>query len=35
MADQDVFDTRGDDMMEEMEHKNGKICDDSDSSCGK
>ena len=29
-----VVDTMGDDMLDEMEWKNGKIYDDSDSSCG-
>ena len=34
MPDEVVVDTVGDDMMESMEWKNGKICDDSDSRCG-
>ena len=33
MPYEQVFDTMGDDMLDEMELKNGKICDDSDSSC--
>ena len=32
MPDEDVIDTIGDYMLEEMEHTNGKICDESDSS---
>ena len=34
MKYEDVVDTIRDDMLDEMEWKNGKICDDSDSSCG-
>ena len=34
MTDEYVVDTMGDDIMESMELKNGKIYDDYDSSCG-
>ena len=34
MPDEDVVDIMGDDMLEAMELKNGKICDDSDYACG-
>ena len=34
IPDEDVFDTMGDDIMEAMELKNGKICDESDNICG-
>ena len=34
MLYEEVVDTMGDYMLDEMEWKNGKICDDSDSSCG-
>ena len=34
MTYEGVVDTMGDDMLDEMEWKNGKICDDSDSTCG-
>ena len=34
MPDEDVIDTMGDDMLEAMEHKNGNICDNSDSKFG-
>ena len=34
MKDQGVVDTMGDDMLEVMEQKNGKICYDYDYSCG-
>ena len=30
---EEVVDTMGDDMIDEMEQKNGKICGDSDSRC--
>ena len=33
MPDEEVVDTMGDDMLEEMEWENGKICDDSNYSC--
>ena len=35
MPDGDVIDTMGDDMLEAMGRKNGKICDDTDSRFGK
>ena len=35
MEDDDVVDNMGDDILEEMEQKNGKICDDYYSSFGK
>ena len=31
---EEVVDTMGNNIMDEMELKNGKICDDSDSRCG-
>ena len=34
MQYEEVVDTIRDDIMEEMKQKNGKICDDSDYSCG-
>ena len=34
MPDEDVVYIMWDDMLEAMELKNGKICDESDSSCG-
>ena len=34
MKDDDLVDSMGDDIMEAMELKNGKICDDSYHSCG-
>ena len=34
MPYEEVVDSMGDDMLDEMEWKNGKICDESDSSCG-
>ena len=34
MTDEDVVYTIVNDMLEEMELKNGKICDDSNYSCG-
>ena len=34
MKNEDMVDTMVDDIMEEMERKNGKICDNSYSSCG-
>ena len=34
MPDQEVADTMGDDIMQEMELKKGKKCDDYDSICG-
>ena len=35
IIDEDVVDTMGDDMMDAMELKNGKICDDYGYRCGK
>ena len=34
MPYEEVVGTTGDDVLDEMEWKNGKICDDYDSSCG-
>ena len=34
MPYEEVVDTMGDDILDEMEWKNGNICDDSDSRCG-
>ena len=35
MLDEDMVDTMGDDIMDEMGLRNGNIYDDSDSSCGR